>query len=84
MSEWTLKSALEFALKKEEESINLYTSAQQKAEFPGSKVFLKELVEEELKSFMEENGLEWKATNLTKLIKKLSFEQIVKKVDEVL
>ena len=49
MSDWNLKKVLEYALKKEEESIALYTSAQQKAVLPSSKEFLKELEKEEEK-----------------------------------
>ena len=49
LSEWTLKKALEFALNKEEDSIKLYTSAQEKVVSPSSKEFLKELVKEEEK-----------------------------------
>jgi rubrerythrin len=49
LSKWNFKSALEFALKKEEESIKLYTSTQEKVELQSSKVFLKELAEEEEK-----------------------------------
>lgn len=49
MSELTLESALKLALTMEEQSIELYSSAQERVEKPGSKVFLKELVEEEKK-----------------------------------
>lgn len=49
MSEWPLKDALKLALRMEEESIQLYTSAQDKALNPSSKEFLKELVKEEEK-----------------------------------
>ncbi|TET64413.1 hypothetical protein E3J49_04310 [Candidatus Bathyarchaeota archaeon] len=49
MSEWTLEKALELALNMEEESIKLYTSAQNKVLTPGSIEFLKELIKEEEK-----------------------------------
>lgn len=49
MSESTLEKALKLALTMEEESIQLYTSAQDKVLNPSSKVFLKELVKEEKK-----------------------------------
>jgi hypothetical protein len=49
MSHWTLKQSLELALSMEEESIQLYTSAQEKVVNPGSVKLLKELVEEEKK-----------------------------------
>jgi rubrerythrin len=47
MSGWTLDKALNLAVSMEEQSIKLYTSAQDIAVNPGSKQFLKELVEEE-------------------------------------
>jgi rubrerythrin len=47
LSELDWKAILEAALKTEEQSISLYTMALEKAEYPSSKVFLKELVEEE-------------------------------------
>lgn len=47
MSEWTLERALNLALSMEEQSIKLYTSAQDRVVNPGSRQFLKELVEEE-------------------------------------
>ena len=47
MSEWTLERALNLALTMEEQSIGLYTSAQDRARNPGSRQFLRELVEEE-------------------------------------
>ena len=52
MSEWTLESALRLALKREEESIRLYTSAQDKVLNRSSIELLKEFVvkEEEHKS----------------------------------
>ena len=49
MSKPTLKAALELALKREEDSIKLYTSAQNVVTSPSSKKFLKELVGEEKK-----------------------------------
>lgn len=47
MSEWTLEKALNLALMMEDQSIQLYTSAQDRVLNPGSKQLLKELVEEE-------------------------------------
>ncbi|MGD8566395.1 MAG: ferritin family protein [Candidatus Bathyarchaeota archaeon] len=47
MSKPILKTALELALRMEEESIKIYVSAQEKALNPSSKEFLKELVKEE-------------------------------------
>ena len=47
MSEWTLERALNLALTMEERSIELYTSAQDRALNPGSRQFLRELVGEE-------------------------------------
>ena len=47
MSEWTLEKALKLAVSMEEQSIQLYSSAQDKAVNPGSRTFLKELVAEE-------------------------------------
>jgi len=49
LSEWTLERALKLALKKEEESIELYTHAQTKILKSGSVKFLKQLVKEEEK-----------------------------------
>lgn len=49
MSDWTLERALNFALSMEEQSIQLYTSAQDRVVNPGSKEFLKELVVEEVR-----------------------------------
>jgi rubrerythrin len=49
LSEWTLEKALKFALKMEEESIGLYTSAQDKVLNPSSKVLLRDLASEEEK-----------------------------------
>jgi len=50
MSEWTLEQALKLAIEMENESIQIYTSAQEKVrKFPGSKELLKELVNEEKK-----------------------------------
>lgn len=49
MSEWTLERALKLALNMEEESIKLYTSAQNKVLNSSSKEFLKHLVKEEEK-----------------------------------
>ena len=49
MSEWTLEKALKLALSMEEESIKLYTSAQNKVVNSGSMELLKELVKEEEK-----------------------------------
>jgi rubrerythrin len=46
---WTLEKALDLALNMEKQSIQLYTSAQDKALTPGSKKFLEELVEQERK-----------------------------------
>ena len=47
MSELTLAGLLKLALSMEEQSIAIYTSAQNKVLSPSSKVLLKELVEEE-------------------------------------
>ena len=47
VSELTLKEVLELAIKKEEQSIEIYSSAQTKVLNPSSKAFLKELVEQE-------------------------------------
>lgn len=49
MSEWTLDKALNLALKMEEQSIRLYTSAQDRVSSLGSKKLLRELVVEEEK-----------------------------------
>lgn len=49
MSELTLETALKLALTMEEESIELYTSAQDKVLNPSSEGFLKDLVKEEEK-----------------------------------
>jgi rubrerythrin len=49
MSEWTMEKAMDRAIAMEEESIQLYTEAQNKVVNPGSKQFLKELVAEEEK-----------------------------------
>jgi len=49
LSEWTLARALKLALTKEEESVRIYTSAQEKVLNPSSIGFLKKLVEEEKK-----------------------------------
>ena len=43
----SVEEALKFALNMEEESIELYTSAQEKVTNPGSKIMLKELVKDE-------------------------------------
>ena len=48
-TQWTLDKALDLALSMEEQSIRLYTSAQNKALSPGSKQILKTLVKEETK-----------------------------------
>jgi len=48
-SKLTLKSALKLALTMEEQSIKIYSSAQNRVQKPVSKVFLKELVKEEKK-----------------------------------
>ncbi len=47
MPELTLEETLKFALAREEESIELYASAQKKVLNPGSSKFLQELAEEE-------------------------------------
>ena len=47
MSELNWKAIIEAAVKVEEQSIALYTMALQNAKYPSSKVFLKQLVEEE-------------------------------------
>ena len=49
MPELTLERALKLALNMEEQSIKIYTSAQNKVSSPSSKVLLKELVKEEEK-----------------------------------
>jgi rubrerythrin len=49
LSDFTLRKALRLALTMEEQSIKLYTSAQDTVLHPSSKMFLKELVEEEEK-----------------------------------
>jgi len=49
LSEWTLDKALNLALKMEEQSIHLYTSAQDRVSSLGSKKLLRELVVEEEK-----------------------------------
>jgi len=49
LSESTLENALKLALSMEEQSIEIYTSAQNKVLNPSSKVLLKELVKEEEK-----------------------------------
>ena len=49
MSDWTLERALNLALSMEEQSIQLYTSAQERVVNPGSREFLKELVVEEVR-----------------------------------
>jgi rubrerythrin len=49
MSEWTIERAMDRAVAMEEESVQLYTGAQDKVVNPGSKQFLKELVAEEEK-----------------------------------
>ena len=49
MSELTLERVLKLALNMEEQSIKIYTSAQNKASNPSSEVLLKELVKEEEK-----------------------------------
>ncbi len=49
LSEWTLETALKLALAMEKESIELYTTAQDKVLNPSSKVLLKGLVEDEEK-----------------------------------
>ncbi|RLI07707.1 hypothetical protein DRO42_07680 [Candidatus Bathyarchaeota archaeon] len=43
MSDWILERALNLALEMEEQSIRLYTSAQDRVVNPGSRQFLKEL-----------------------------------------
>ena len=47
VSEWTLERALNLALSMEEQSIELYTSAQGRVVNPGSRQFLRELAAEE-------------------------------------
>ena len=47
MSEQNWKAIIEAAVKVEEQSIALYTMALENAKYPSSKVFLKQLVEEE-------------------------------------
>ena len=47
MSELNWKAIIEAAVKVEEQSIALYSMALQNAKYPSSKVFLKQLVEEE-------------------------------------
>jgi rubrerythrin len=47
LSEQNWKAIIEAAVKVEEQSIALYTMALENAKFPSSKVFFKELVEEE-------------------------------------
>lgn len=47
MSEQNWKSIIEAAVKVEDQSIALYSMALENAKYPSSKVFLKELVEEE-------------------------------------
>ena len=49
MSGWTMSTALDLAVAMEEQSIKLYTSAQEKATRPGSKEMLRELAVEEEK-----------------------------------
>ena len=49
MPELTLERVLKLALNMEEQSIEIYTSAQNKVSSSGSKVLLKELVKEEEK-----------------------------------
>ena len=49
LSELTLERVLKLALNMEEQSIKIYTSAQNKASNPSSEVLLKELVKEEEK-----------------------------------
>jgi rubrerythrin len=49
MTRLTIEKILETALKLEEQSQSLYTTAQRKAKYPSSKKFLKELAQEELK-----------------------------------
>jgi len=49
LSEWTLDKALNLALKMEEQSIHLYTLAQDRVSSLGSKKLLRELVVEEEK-----------------------------------
>ena len=47
LSELNWKAILEAAVKVEEQSIALYTMALENAKYPSSKVFLKQLVDEE-------------------------------------
>jgi rubrerythrin len=49
LTEWTIERAMDRAVAMEEESIQLYTDAQDKVVNPGSKQFLKELAAEEEK-----------------------------------
>jgi rubrerythrin len=47
-TEWTVERALNLALRKEEESIQLYQSAQEKlTKYPASKTFLQDIIKEE-------------------------------------
>jgi len=48
LSELNWKTIIEAAVKVEEQSITLYTMALENAKYPSSKVFLKQLVEEEM------------------------------------
>jgi len=48
LSELNWKAIIEAAIKVEEQSIALYTMALENAKYPSSKVFLKQLVEEEM------------------------------------
>ena len=48
LSELNWKAIIEAAVKVEEQSIALYTMALENAKYPSSKVFLKQLVEEEM------------------------------------
>ncbi len=45
LTEWTLRKALDLAVMMEEQSIQLYTTAMNAVQNPGSKQFLKELME---------------------------------------
>jgi rubrerythrin len=45
LTEWTLERALDLAIMMEEQSVQLYTTAMNTVQNPGSKQFLKELIE---------------------------------------
>ncbi len=81
MVEQKWKAAIEAAIKTEEQSIELYSTALENAKYPDTKVFLKELVEQEVGHKTKLQAILADQTKMTELGTKSQAVQDLKIVD---